>query len=237
MKTIRVGVPKDAYDTLPEQEKVFVFQISHFMNEIWILQKTILVSQEGIDDLSEPEFGARISQSFFFIKLLAGKLWEAWLVTSKNYLSLKPPYVLEPAAEDALTKLKKYFGKENIACYIRNKHAFHTDSETIQEGIKLLDGSDPLEYLIPIGGGIFCHLAETVDNAALLHHIDANSLEAGLKRLFDEMVMSVPDWFKDFGSGVAYEICSRFKAEHTEEEIPGVPKLSELKLSYFTVRP
>ena len=233
-----MAVPKGKYSKLPEQEKVFLFQISHFLNEIWVLQKTIIVSQNGIDRLKEPEFGARISQSHFFIKLLAGTLWEAWVVTSKGYLSMnKPPYHLEKQADEALSKLKTYFSKKNNINYIRNKHAFHADSTRITEGIKLL-GTDPLEYLVPTGdGGIFCHLAETADNAALLHHIDSTSLEGALKKLFGEVVMSVPDWFSDFGNGVIWEICQKLKAKHTEEEVAGVRKISELQLPYFTLRP
>ena len=78
-------------------------------------------------------------QTFIFMRLLIGKLHEAWelfrtRVQSDRVISTTVLRKMRPAAAPALAVLKKHFGRGSALTAIRNKVSFHySDKENLTE--------------------------------------------------------------------------------------------------------
>jgi len=239
MKFMRVKIAPEEYMRLPEGERLFLFQMLHFLNEVRMLDIVILVPNNQLEQLENPEKGARIARSLFFMKVLAGVLHEAWKAISSTYFPLAKSrkYDLPKVSEDALKNLSKYFAKpDNLVKHIRNKHAFHHDRDRFSEGIgKLLPGDDLEILMSELDANFFCHLAETVDNAALLAYIDPSDEKLAFDTLFDDLLSDVSVWFKNFAGGFCYEVGNRLQSKMLDEDF-NVVSISEVDLPYFVKR-
>ena len=125
-------------DTLDEIEQVFFIQLMHFLNELIVLQKCVIVSSNKLESLKPIEKRGQISQAQFFIRTLAGKLYEGWEMIRKDFfktqLSREYESLLSQKGKESLSELKIYFkDKNNLVHLIRDKFAFHYDKEKIKE--------------------------------------------------------------------------------------------------------
>ncbi|MFX0202016.1 MAG: hypothetical protein ACFFCW_38380 [Candidatus Hodarchaeota archaeon] len=170
MKCYILEVIKAQLDGIPREEAVFLTVILHLANEINILQKAVIESKPG-SRLPDPMVdSAQNSQSLFFLKTLAGKLYEGWRTLESGYfatrISQKYDALLSPLSKDALSRLKKDFSDpKNIVKDVRQKYAFHTDLQRITDSLGTLPPSEPLKIAVPDSlGNIFAQFAESVTN-------------------------------------------------------------------------
>ena len=207
----------------------------HFLNEIWIVQKTYLISQNGLKEKEGTVQGAQIAQSFFFIKILAGILYEAWRVIEQSYgtLDRQHSYNIPQASRDALADLKRHFSNSrNIVKYVRQKHSFHCDKDRVNEGIKSVSKQDDFEILLSQDGNYFCQLSETIINASILEFTKAESYKHALEIVYKDIV-DVANWVTNFAHGFCDAIFARLGAKVRKETIPGIKKIKDLDVSYF----
>jgi len=89
MNFFRVKITKDDLAKLSEDEQLLLFQLTHFLNELNILQKCVIMSANGINTFNEIEKHGQVSLTLFFIRLLAGKLYEGWKRLDKDFIQSK----------------------------------------------------------------------------------------------------------------------------------------------------
>jgi hypothetical protein len=240
MKTDKYTLTREQFDRLAPDERVFFTQMLHFLNEIWIVQKTVLISNKGLTKVQEPVRGAHIAQSFFLIKMQAGILYEAWHTIEQSYgkLDKEHHYQIPQTSRDSLAALKKYFNNpDNLVKYIRHKHSFHCDQERIADGIDAVSKKDNLEILVAEdGGNFFCQLSETMANVSLLRFAHSEDVGEAFKKLLQEVLIDVVGWVTHFAHGFCATVCATLGASPDEIDLPNVATLSTLDLPYFIRR-
>jgi len=163
MKLSKINIPKSKLDTLPEIEKVFFIQLMQFLN---VLQKCVIVSSNELGSLTTIEKRGQISQAHFFIRILAGKLYEGWKMIRKDFLNTqlfkKCENLLSQKGKESLSELIGYFNdRNNKVRLIRNKFAFHYDKEKIKEEIDKIPQTKMIPKRYVEGVGELPFLCET----------------------------------------------------------------------------
>ncbi len=238
MKIEKYILTRSQFDALSREEQVFLAQMLHYLNEIWIVQKTLLVSNKGLKTRAGVALSAQVAQSNFFIKLHAGLLYEAWRTIEKSYgkLDRDHSYDLPQEAKDSLASLKRYFNRGNpLVKYIRQKHAFHCDADRIAEGIDIVSRDEPLEvYMAAQGGNFFCPQAELMGNASLLEFTNADDIAQATERFMLEILVEVTDMVTTFAQGFSAMLLARAGAIRSSEDpaIATGPQ-SSIELPYF----
>ena len=242
MKLHKINIPKSKLDTICEIEKVFFIQLMHFLSELNVLQKCTIFSNNELDSLKTIEKRGQISQAQFFIRTLAGKLYEGWKMIGKNFLKtqLSSEYenLLSQKGKESLSELIVYFNDENnLVRLIRNKFAFHYDKEKIKEEIDKIPQEELLEmYISEHRGNCLYSISDTVVNWAILNSIDSSNSKRAMDRLFCEIALKVSGYFQGFGTDCVRIICEKLELSYTEVEIPEPPSIYDVKLSYFVKR-
>lgn len=238
MECVILEVLKADLDSLPEEEAVFLTVMLHLTNEINFLQKAALASKPD-SRLPDPiEDSAQNSQILFFLKLLAGKLYEGWRTLEKAYfragLSRNYDNRLPEISKKALSDLKTYFGKsDNLIEDVRNKYGFHTDVRRVSESLRSLPKSEPLRVVAPSSlGNIFAQFAEALTNLSVVRAVQGVSLEEATKRLMTEVLLTVPMYFQNFAHGFAEVALGQCQVHRTKHEIE-VKELDSVYLPYF----
>jgi hypothetical protein len=239
MKLLRVDIPKSKLDTIPENEQVFFIQLTHFLNELNILQKCVIISSNGITSLNTAERKGQVSQAQFFIRTLAGKLNEGWEMLRKGFfstqLSKKYEKVLSQAGEDSLSELKRYFSGKNNVNLIRKSFAFHYDTGKIKEEMDKIPQSEVLEMFISEHrGNCLYSFSDIMVNWAILNSIDPSNPQRAMEILIDEVAIKVSGWFQEFGGDCIGIIVEKYGLlDYTEVEIPEPPLIDDVRLPYF----
>lgn len=74
---------------MPEAERVFVVVLGNISNEINVLQKLIMMAHDLEDDPEPAEIQGRTAQTMCLLRVLAGKLYEAYRTISERYLNTR----------------------------------------------------------------------------------------------------------------------------------------------------
>jgi len=238
MKLLRFNIPKSKLDAIPENEQVFFIQLTHFLNELNILQKCVIISSNGMASLNTVERRGQVSQAQFFIRTLAGKLNEGWKMLKKDFfnthLSKKYEKVLSQVGKDSLSELKRYFSRKNNINLIRKKFAFHYDTEKIKEEIGKIPQSEALEMFISEHrGNCLYSLSDVIANWAILHCIDPSNPQRAMEILIDEVAMKVSGWFQEFGGNCISIVVEKLGLDYTEIEVSEPPLIDDVRLPYF----
>jgi hypothetical protein len=142
MKILEVELSKEQVLGLPESTRVLFIIMGHITNEINALTKFTFWSANAKCESGAEENG-RDMNILLFMRLLAGKLFEAWEVYEKFFFGTGLSKIYEPlldeTASEALKSLKKYFGKDNLAHKLRNKVAFHYSPKVIDASLEDLE--------------------------------------------------------------------------------------------------
>jgi predicted CopG family antitoxin len=242
MKLLKINFSKLKLEALPEIEQVFFIQLTHFLNELNILQKCVIVSSNELGSLTTIEKRGQISQAHFFIKILTGKLYEGWKMISKNFietqLSREYENLLSQKGKESLSELIGRFNdKNNIISLIRNKFAFHYDKEKIKKEIDKMPQEELLEmYISEHRGNCLYSLSDIIVNWAILNSIDSSNSQQAMEILIGEIAIKVSGWFQEFGGDCVRIIVEKLELDYTEVEIPEPPLLDDIKLPYFVKR-
>lgn len=245
MELYKIKIPKKALEALPENELLFFIQIGTVLSEIYTLHRLTLFSNKNLE--TSVERRAQNSQSFFLLTILAGKLWESWILLQKLFfkgrLSKEYEKSLPDQAEESLNELKRYFGKGNtLIKKIRNKVSFHYDVNEIKKHIEKISEEEPLEiYLSASTGNCFYYASNLLTMMTVLEMTDEDTdVRKALDKFFKE-IWEVAGWFLDFLNS-----CLRVLAEKngwdsrliTEKvEIPEPPGIDEIFIPCFLKKP
>jgi hypothetical protein len=112
----------------PENERVLLLQLAHASNEINVLTKLILMMRKDTP-ASQIIDHVEAGQTFIFMRLLIGKLHEAWELfknRAQNDSAIRTTYLpkLPPEGAKALQELNRHFGQGSALTAIRNKISF-----------------------------------------------------------------------------------------------------------------
>ena len=242
MKLLKINIPKLKLDTISEIEQVFFIQLMQLLNELNILQKCVIVSNNELESLTTIEKRGQISQAQFFIRTLAGKLNEGWKMISKNFvetqLSREYENLLSQKGKESLSELKVYFSDENnLVRLIRNKFAFHYDRKKIREEVKKIPQEALLEvYISEHRANCLYSLSDTIVNWSILNSIDSSNPQRAMDILIGEIALKVSRWFQEFCGDCVCIIAKKLGLNSTEVEIPEPPSIDKVKLSYFVKR-
>lgn len=239
MNFLKVTIPKSKLDTMPKEEQVFLIQISRLLNELNVLNKCVIFSHGPTKPLSKAESNAQVFQALFFIRMLAGKLHEGWKVIQRDFLgkeySRKYMEVFSQEGKDSLADLKRYFGRENVIYFIRNKFASHYDAEKIEEELNQVAQNEVLDiYISEHLGNCLYSFGEVMVNRAILKYINSSNLQQAMNRLVEEIAIKVNGWFQIIGRDCIQFIFKKLDhPDFTEIEVPEPPSINEVKLPYF----
>ena len=240
MKIYKASIPKKDIESLPESELIFFIQACRILNDINILHKTTTISNGIVD--SEIERKAQNSQTLFFFILLAGKLFEGWNLVQASFFrsKLSKTYTthLPSRAQDSLKNLKKYFGNnDNIIKKVRNRIAFHYESDEIFEQLKKLPDEENFEiYLNQYQGNSFYYITNVLLMNAILEWSGIPDPLQALDKFFDE-VTSVARWYIDFfGHCITRFAKNKINWELKEIDIPDPPPINSISLPFFVSR-
>jgi len=236
LKTWKVSL--SSFKSLPKDDQIFIVQILQFMNEINILETGIHASWNGKNELPRLQRLAQKAQILFYVKTLAGKLYEGWLLTTKTYnkgMARRYDSLIPEASRRAMKQLKKYFGRNNIVKGIRQKYAFHYDSKRIEEVIGCHYPNGELTFVLPGKTGYgFCDLSADMTDASMLANIDSDGDKALDLMLKD--ILDVSTWFCIFVAGLVSHILRSLECQDGTEDTKGLLLLGEICLPYFAVR-
>jgi len=216
-----------------------LFQI--LLSEVMILHKLlILCVPEHENEILEK---ANNAQSLFFLRMLAGKLFEGWELMAKLFfgsgLSMQYEPLLCPDSKSCLESLKSYFGRSNPLSEIRNTFAFHfaDSSQEIVQQIRRLNDSEPLElYIAPEEGNCLYDMGHVLFNLSLLDVVGGSDLKDAIEKLWKD-VLKVAKWFVGLGQGIIVVFVDKHLGYESEQvEIPDPPHFSEVRIPYFLRR-
>lgn len=240
MELTKKSFQRKALDIIPENERILFVQLSLFANEITMLHKLIAFSNNLKGD--EAVLTAQNVQSFFLIKLLAGKLYEGWQILQKNYFNqkLSKQYDDQVSLEGkkSIKYIKSYFKKPNAISLIRNKYAFHYDFLHIKEELNSIPEDEFLDlYLASDYGNSLYSMAHVISSYALFHEIDSTDDLKAIDKIFKD-VLGVAKNFLMFSGVVLGEIWKTYKIDGSFETVilHSVPDINSVTLPYFVVK-
>jgi hypothetical protein len=248
MEVHRVILNRTQLAAMPESERVLLLLLAYASNEINVLSKLILMMRN--DDSPSPIHDAvEMGQIFILMRLLIGKLHEAWELFKNRVQcdrSIATTHIprLPPEAAAALEALKRHFGAGSALSKIRNKISFHySDKENLTEAsFQQLPQSEPLQfYLTKTAGNSFYHAAELIVQLAAINlmrapptdPINSASAEArAFEALCGEIIEVSRDISELFGHLIAM-LTENIVDSMVTEQVTDGPKMSTFLLPYF----
>lgn len=169
IEVYRVDLTKEKLEAMPPKERQLLLLLGHAANEINVLQKLIKMTTPGNSGLAFVSH-AETGQSFILVRVLIGKLHEAWELFKNRFQSesdINSKYVpkLSTEAANATDSLKKYFGKNKALTDIRKCLSFHYSDKKnlIEKSFQEISGDDKLKfYLSEKPENSFYHASERV---------------------------------------------------------------------------
>jgi hypothetical protein len=238
---------------IPEAERSLLLLLGHASNEINVFSKLILMARKddpGIKLIDHVETG----QVFILMRVLIGKLHEAWLLFNRRFQANRPlaekyEPKLPPTATDALKALNKHFGAGSRLTAIRSGVSFHyADNDNLAEAtFQRLSGTEPWDfYLARTVGNTFYYASELVIQGSVI------SLAMGKPKggaamtdlildthafveLCDNVIVVSGHITELFGEVISLIVANSIggDVEMTTVEIPDGPKMSTFCLPYF----
>lgn len=186
---------------IPSNDRALMLWCSHIHNELMTLLGLYrAVSNTTCSCAIEQE--AKVTQELTVMKLIAGKLWEAWKLLEKGFFGtgLSNEYeILDPASAQSLKNIKKYFGCKNSLNTLRNNYAFHYEFDALKD---LPAGWDSAhDELTFYAGTVPAHtlffLSEVIISKSMFMTLGADNLAEGVQifwkdiKLINEDVIAV----------------------------------------------
>ena len=226
---------------MEEKERIFFIQFGEILNEINILYRCFLATS-NLKWETEVEQKAKISQLFFFIRSLASKLYEGWIIINSGYvesaLSIKLDKALGSEATESLFAIRKYFGKKNNILIIRNKLGFHYEYKMVGDGIKNLEEieeNDLKIFLTPSTGNCIYSLSDAIIFAGMKKDLMLSKRSEIFDQLMDEITKNCRQ-FQTFGDECLSKIMEPYQdaiSGKEDYEITTAPLYTEIKLPQF----
>ncbi|MCK4325610.1 hypothetical protein KAW55_02520 [bacterium] len=238
MKLIKAEFLKKHLKQLSKEEEIFFVQLTHLLDELMILSKCVIFSSNAIETKQGLEKTAQSTQALFFIRVLAGKIYEGWQMLHASYFStqLSQEYdkLLSGLASESIEKLKKYFAENNLIHEIRNKYAFHYDRKNVEDQLNRVAEDETLSMLISEqqGNSLFA-FSSTIINSSILNSINPKDQQKAMDALVEEVILKVCKWFQNFGYGVVELIIEKLRFDCEEIELEDVSTIEDVELPFF----
>lgn len=198
----------------PAERGLFLL-FGYASNQVNVLWKLVIVAT---NETPENPIEARVSaaQTQIIVRLVIGVLWEAWRLVQGRFLSseLGKEFVpkLDPAAKEALDRLKKEFGGSNMMVTVRNEYCFHYPKpEEMENAFQRAMGSGEMEEL---DWGVYfsrklLNVFFFVSDYVFAHGVSSAIAEASVAEAHEKLLMSLGPIANDL-SEVAYGLQRRF---------------------------
>ncbi len=169
-----------------------LFGCMHAHNELTFLNRLLLFVQNSTAD-GELHDHAQSIQMWSTLQILAGKLFETWVMLAERILRQQPPDpiigALCPDHAASLDWLRDYFGerqyKNSAIKIIRDKTAFHYDGLDLGQAIDNLAERENVVHLAEHPANTLCYLGSAVGFRAIFTLI-ADRATPPACRSFDE---------------------------------------------------
>ena len=171
----QVALTKAKLAAMPTNERALLLLLGHASNEINVLSKLILMIRKDTPAIKLVDH-VEAGQILVVMRLLIGKLHEAWLLFEKRVKAdaqIRSKYLssLNPEATAALSELNKHFGQGSVLTAIWNKISFHyeDDDNLIEGNFQRLPDTEPWDfYLCRTHGNTFYFASELVVQAGVI---------------------------------------------------------------------
>jgi len=252
MEVHRVNLTKARLAAMPIAERIALLLLGHAANEINVLSKLILMSRKQPPTIQLVDH-VETAQTFVVMRLLIGKLHEAWEMFKARLQAdaqIRSKYLsaLTGEAGTALTELNKHFGQGSVLTKIRNKISFHYKDEgnLTEANFQRLPESEAWEfYLCRSVANSFYFASELVAQAGVLDLVkpsddpaaatdpsmDAQSFAA----LCDIVILVSGQITVLFGELIASLVATSIgdDLEVAVVDVANCPKISTFELPYF----
>jgi hypothetical protein len=253
MEVHRVNLTKARLATMPAAERTALLLLGHANNEINVLSKLILMARKQPPAIQLVDH-VEAAQTFVVMRLLIGKLHEAWELFKTRIqadATIRSKYLagLTTEGSQALTELNKHFAQGSVLTKIRNKISFHyKDEDNLTEAnFHRLPATEQWEfYLCRSVGNSFYFASELVAQAGVielvkLQHTTAIatsdlSIDAQAFGALCDIAIRVSGHITAlFGELIASLVTKSIgdDLEVSVVDIPGCPKISTFDLPYF----
>ncbi len=213
MELTKILIPKDRFCQIPKEERVVFVLLGHLANELSVLGKLMGWCRNG-PSASPAEENARLFQTLFMVRLLAGKLNEGWQALQRSFFgtAIAREYeglIEEPHRSD-LQQLKRYFGRENSIHRVRNDFSFHYSVDDVARCVDLpAELRDELViYLGKEHENSLYSLGELICNLALFQAVAVDDPQRAVITLLND-VWEVRRLFLSVISGCMWVFVSR----------------------------
>jgi hypothetical protein len=245
----RIRLRKGSLDALLPEEQQLVAAALVVKNDISILLCCALMALPRSSDSTDPVYKARSSQTLFLLLLLAGKLYEAWVLLEKA-LRGRPHFErmrsrLDGPGRRALRQLEKYFANESsLILRTRNDLAFHYSPKVLAKAWNRLPDAAVLElWMRDRDAACRFSLGAAIAHAEIerVFATKSRGIEKPGAWIFLDDVRQVCRWFnKLFGgvlacllpAGFDQEIETVSVAAGSDPGLPAFPAMSELTPAY-----
>ena len=209
MELQQIQVKRTALDKVPAEERTLLVLLAHAANELNILAKFFHWAADPVDG-SPIETKGNNAVTMLVIRLLSGKLYEAWKLLEKALFGAKLSKTYEPAMgteeRAALQNLKRYFRKANAIEGVRKGHSFHYAPDQITDSYSSVPATEELDfYLGKEGLNTLYYFANVIANRAMLNEIDKDHAVA-LERLRVETTQTHRDFLMVFNNLMAIAV-------------------------------
>jgi hypothetical protein len=230
------------FKTAPERERLFYLKLGVIANEVSALNKLSLFSLNQSDDRMVTK-RASSALAMLWLRLLAGRLYEAHDVITTGYNPLKLAYRSDMKREGgtiSYRKLNAYFvDPNNLVKAVRHKLAFHTDDTVFKTGEQMMDfDEDIVDYMCQQRGNTLFWGGEAALVYAVRHLAGDSDAETTFSKLLGE-TSSVAGHVNNFAYAFGLSFFHRnfpeklVAMESEKIEITDAVDLAEFSLPWF----
>lgn len=193
MNLFKINIKNSDLKMYTKNEQIFFIQLANFLNEINILQKTLIIINNNLNNLDKIHKRAQTSQSMFFLKILIGKLNEGWEFFRSSFfgtkLSKEYKNKFSQSGKNSLSSLKKHFSQKNMFNYIRKKYSFHYDNESIKKEISSRSKDEIFNiYLAQNPANCLYSFADSIVNWSILNYINSSDPQEAMDMLVGDTI-------------------------------------------------
>ena len=249
MKITRVQLSRKHFEAMPRAERTAVLLLGHACNEIGVLQKIILIASAHNAPPNKVIDQVQAAQVLILLRILVGKLHEAWRLFTKRGQPLRAKYLPQLSAEAtaALNSLGRHFANDQRLAAIRNQQSFHysDDHDLVEQHLPNIPETEPWNFYLSgpqynsfyyaselVITNVTAQLAMPSDAKFMTGHLAQE--QAGVNAYFElayTVAGQITGMFGEFIAAIITSTMSDIEAE--EIEIGPAAKFSQLELPFF----
>jgi len=146
----RVTINKDDFSELPVAVQSFFMLAGHIANEPMVFERLALLIIKDEEEVMVEQ--ARAAWFVILVKVVAGKLEEAWQATNKSFFNAQVSRIdwvrNASVIQDPLAGMKAYFSGKNVIHFLRNQASFHYTAPDTAQQLSEYEQDDELELFL-----------------------------------------------------------------------------------------